>query len=121
MIKPYLIFCSVIYHFYVQKKDNTPGIYVFWATSLLLSLNILGVYDTVRYFIYPNLPFTNIILYGSLAMIGITNYLFIIHSGQYKEIKPTKKQGYFSVIYIVISIVFVAWIATLHHDRNFQQ
>lgn len=120
MIKSYLTFCSVIYHFYVRKKDNIPVFYVFLASSTVLTANILGIYDIVRYFVLPNLPFSKTFAFIILASTCLLNYLTFIHSGKYKQIYPSKQQGFYSVLYIVLSFGLVIWTANIHRARNLE-
>jgi hypothetical protein len=116
-MKLYLKFCSAIYHFYA-RRDNDPGVYTFWVATVVLTANFLGIYDVVSYFIYPNLPFSSIVVFSLLAISAAVVYLFFILPGKYKEIKPTEKSNMYSIVYIIISILFVILIGSLHRSRN---
>ncbi len=118
MIKRYLVFCSVIHNFYVRKNESSPWIFVFFGTSLILSFNFLTIYEGLRYFFLPDLPFSKTISFVFFFVIAFLNYMFFIKPAKYKEIIPDKKDGLYSVIYIVITFLLIILIACLHRYRN---
>lgn len=121
MKKTYLEFCSVIYHFYLGKKDNTPAMYAFWASSLMSFANLYVVYDIVRFYIHPKLPFSITLVYLLFGVICIFNYILFFKPANYKKITPKKNSGLYSVFYIVVSVLLIIWISTKHRDRYLQE
>lgn len=121
MIKAYLTFCSVIYHFYVRKNDNMPAMYAFGASSLMLFANLFGLYDIVMFYFLPELPFSTTLVFVFFGVICLLNYFLVFSSGHYKEITPGRNSGLYSILYIVISIALVMWISTKHRERNLQE
>lgn len=121
MTKSYLTFCSVVYHFYVRKKDNMPVMFTFYASSLILFANIFGLYDIVRFYFLPELPFSTTLVFVIFGAICLLNYFLVFNSENYKEITPRGNSGLYSILYIVISIAFIIWISTKHRERNLQE
>lgn len=120
MKKAYLIFCSVIYHFYIRKKDNMPIFYTFLASSVVITANMFFIYDIVSYYIFPKLTSSKIFAYIILAVVSLLNYFIIVRHEEYKQIHPSKKHGFNSVLYIIISIGLVIWTANIHRSRNLE-
>jgi len=112
----YLEFCSVVYHFYVGKKDNTPAMYAFWASTAMLFANAFTFYGFLLEFTKLNLTSVNNIVYYLIGAICIVNYFSVFRSGKYKKIIPRKNSGLFAVLYISLSIVFVILISNKHRD-----
>lgn len=121
MRKIYLEFCSVIYHFYVRKKDNMPAMYAFWASSLMIFANIHAIYDIVAFYLFPELPYSIPLVYFLFAVICTANFIFIFKPANYKKRIPQKNSGLYSVIYILVSIMLVIWISTKHRDRYLKE
>ena len=114
----YLKICASMYRFYVRHNDSLPDAMVFWLTSTLLTFNFWAIYDFFSYFIFTNLPFSEELLFISVGIIALFNYLIFFRSKEYKEIVPPKNFGYKVIAYLVISALFTATTAKLHHDRN---
>ena len=112
----YLEFCSVIYHFYVRKNDNTPAMYAFWASTAMLFANAFTLYGCLLEFTKLNLPSINDIVYYLIGFICIVNYFSVFKHAKYKEMIPRKNSGILAVLYIILSIVFVIWISNKHRD-----
>lgn len=81
-------------------------------------MNVLTIYEIVRYFWYPALPFSKGFNYGLAFTVAILNYLFVFLSGRYKSFSLKAKTNLFAIIYIIISFIVLLWILTLHHDMN---
>jgi len=116
MIKIYLEFCSVIYHFYVRKKDNMPAMYTFWASSLLLFANIFAIYGILDMYFIANLPSATELVYYIGGIICLVNYFGVIKPARYKSITLHKDSGFYSILYIIFSIILVILIANKHRD-----
>ena len=118
MINAYLTFCSVIYHFYVRKKEDIPVFYTFLSSTVILTANVFGIYDIIRYFFFTQLPFSSFVVFSFSGIVALLNYLLFIHHEEYKHIYPSRKQGSYSVLYIVLSIGLVICTANIHNARN---
>ncbi|HRH63007.1 MAG TPA: hypothetical protein PLI68_06750 [Bacteroidia bacterium] len=121
MIKAYLTFCSVVYHFYVRKKDNMPVMFTFYASSLMLFANLFGLFDIIMFYIFPEVPFSTTLVFIFFGLICLLNYFLVFQAAHYKEIVPSKNSGLYSVLYIVFSVLLIAWISTKQHDKNLQE
>jgi hypothetical protein len=117
----YFEFCSVIYHFYVRKNDNTPAMYAFGASSLMIFANLYVVYDIVGFYIFPQLPFSITLVYLLFGVICGVNYILVFKPANYKKRTPKKNSGLYSVLYIVVSVLLIIWISTKHRDRYLQE
>jgi len=118
MIRAYLTFCSVVYNFYVRRKDTMPGMYSFGASSLMLFANVFGLYDVVMFYFLPELPFSTNLVYFSFFVICLVNYFLVFKFNRFEEITPGRNSGIYSVLYIIISILILIWISNKHRDRN---
>ncbi len=118
MIKAYLTFCAVIYHFYIRKKDDMPTMYTFGASSLMLFANLFGMYDIIMFYIFPELLISNLSIFTFFGFICLINYLLVFRTGKYRKIVLNKNNRVYSIVYIIFSILLIAWITTKHRERN---
>ena len=118
MIRRYLIFCSVVYNFYVRKNESSPVAFTFLFSTLMLSLNFLFLYEGFRYFLIPSLSFSKPISFIFLFIIAFLNYVFFIKPAEYKDIITNKRDGLYSVIYIIITFLLIIVVACLHRVRT---
>lgn len=114
----YLRFCSFIYHFYVRKNENMPELFTFGLSALMAYFNVLTIYDAIKYFWYPELPFSDMLNYCLFGGVAILNYLCIFLPGKYKSVSAKPITGLFSIIYIVVSVAILIWIVMLNRNQN---
>ena len=85
----YLRFCSTIYHFYISK-DSHPVIYTFWASTAVITANLIAIYNLIGYFVYPALPFSKTVALTFLGIVGLLNYLIVICQLSIRKLNPNQ-------------------------------
>ena len=120
-MKIYLKFLSTIYHFYVKKKDKMPDAMTFWLSTTILTLNFFAIYDFLGYFIFEYLPFNIIFGFSSFAIIALINYILFFGRRHYRNIETNSKNGFYAIIYIIISFAAIIYIGSLHRERNLKE
>ena len=117
-MNPYLKFWSSVYHFY-EKRDGYPVLYTFALSSTILAINFIAICDVFRYFDSDFFVSYSIEPYY-LGGIAVLNFLLVILPEKYKELKPNNNWGTISVVYIVLSIIFLLVMVGLHRSRNLE-
>lgn len=117
-MKAYLTFCSCVYHFYAKKNETIPVFYTLALSSVLITLNVYSIYEIIGFFTGHNLPLTKTIGYGILASVSLINYVGFIHPEKFKEIKPTKKNNYNAVIYIIVSVILIVVCSIIYQNNR---
>jgi hypothetical protein len=120
-MKIYLIFLSTIYHFYVKKKDKMPDAMTFWLSTTILTLNFFALYDFLGYYIFKEIPFDMVFGFSSFGIIALINYVLFFVKRLYRNIETSKKNGFYAIIFIVITFIAVIYIGSLHRERNLQE
>lgn len=118
MLQTYLTFCASIYQFYVRKNDNMPVFYTLCVSSTLISFNILGIHSYMGIFYGYNLPSTYTLAFGVMVVVLLVNYIGFINPGSYKDIMPTRKQNYCTVLFILLSILFICSSSVYYQSHN---
>lgn len=121
MLGAYFKFCASIYWFYKRKKDSIPEAMAFWLTSLIVTANALTIYDFLSFYYFTNLDFNALIAFSFFGLISMINFLSVFYKGLYKDLRPSRKFGIATVLYMILSIVAIIYSGYLHRERNIQK
>ncbi len=116
----YLNYCASIYRFYVRKKDRMPEAMTFWLSSTILTSNFFTIYNFLKYYYLPKLPFSVSLAFVFFGVIALINYFLIFYSGSYKEKTPSSSFGFGVILYMIISIAAVIYSGSQQRERNLQ-
>ncbi len=56
--------------------------------------------------------------FGVMIVFFLVNYIGFINAGAYKEIIPTRKQNYYTVLYILLSVIFICSSSVYYQSHN---
>lgn len=117
MVK-YKMLCASIYQFYVKRNERSPELMTFWLTSVIFIMNFWAIYEVLSLFIFRNLPSSTEIIYYICGVVLLGNYLLGFRSDEYKSFKFENGSGIKVIIYMIISVLSLAVLAKVHHDRS---
>ena len=117
-MKLYLKICSSVYYFYNRRKDSLPEAMTLWVTTLILTLNLITIYDFLRFYFFKELPNNIGLGFIVFILVALVNYIFVIRKAYFKDISPTKKTGLFIIFYIILTFALLVYIGSLHREQN---
>jgi hypothetical protein len=104
----------------VRKKDRMPEAMTFWLSSTILTSNFFTIYNFLKYYYLPKLPFSVSLAFVFFGVIALINYFLIFYSGSYKEKTPSSSFGFGVILYMIISIAAVIYSGSQQRERNLQ-
>lgn len=121
MINGYLVFCKVVYDYYVRKEgiDGGPKFTTTIVTTIIIWFNLVSLSNILTLYIYTHYKINY--MYGVLLMvlIGFFNYfLFINREELYVDIEIENKHKRISLLMICFTIIFAVITGYLHRVRN---
>lgn len=90
--------------------------YTLLVTSVILTFIVIITDDIIEHFTKRPEPveYWNYVLFG---IVTFSNYFLFIAPGTYKEIIPERRHNIYTIIFIVLVLLFVIIVATLKRNR----
>ena len=117
-----VIFYTLLYFYKKITNKKYVATYPVAVLSTLITLNMLTVYFIYDYF-YLNVSGTIHFYYFAIVLIVLTfvnNFIFSNEKEEYQEFLEIKKRKHivYTILYIVLTFIFLIWIAKLGNTYN---